>query len=274
MRIDAHQHYWQIGRHGHSWPPPDLPAIHRDFLPVDLAPVRAALGIERTVLIQSQASDADTDWLLTLAAAEPSLGALVGWADLTAAGAPARIAALAQQPKLRGLRPMLQDLPDAWILQPERAPGLAAMVAHDLVFDALIRPSHLAAIRHLALAYPTLRIVVDHAAKPDIAGGGFERWATGIAALADLPNVVCKLSGLVTEAAPGWREADLAAYVAHLLACFGPGRLLWGSDWPVVLLAADYARWHDAAAALTAHLPNAARAAIFGGNAQAVYRID
>lgn len=273
MRIDAHQHYWRIGRNGHEWPTPDLPAIHRDFLPADLASELAPLGIARTVLVQSQPAVADTDWLLDLAAQEPSTGAVVGWCDIRAPDAPARIAALAAHPKLRGLRPMLQDLRPGWILDPAAAPALAAMAEAGLVFDALIRPAHLGDIATLADRYPALAIVVDHGAKPPIAARSFEPWAAQLRDLAARPNVACKLSGLATEAGPSWAPDDLAPYVRHLLDCFGARRLLWGSDWPVLRLAGGYAQWFATAAALLAPLGEAGRAAVFGGNAARIYRI-
>lgn len=273
MRIDAHQHYWQIGRNGHEWPTPDLSAIHRDFLPADLAPELAPLGIRHTVAVQSQPADADTDWLLDLAAQEQSIAAVVGWCDVRAPGAPARIAQLAARPKLRGLRPMLQDLPTGWILDPAAALALAALAEHGLVFDALIRPAHLVDIAALADAYPSLTIVVDHGAKPPIAARGFEPWAAQLRDLAARANVVCKLSGLATEAGASWAPDDLAPYVRHLLDCFGPQRLLWGSDWPVLRLAGSYAQWFGTAATLLASLSEADRAAVFGGNAARIYRI-
>lgn len=274
MRIDAHQHYWRIGRNGHEWPTPDLPAIHRDFLPADLEPELARLGIARTVLVQSQPADADTEWLLDLAARSPSVGAVVGWCDLRAPDAPARIAELAARPKLRGLRPMLQDLPTGWILDPGVAPALAAIAEAGLAFDALIRPAHLPDIAALAKAYPSLAIVVDHGAKPAIAEGSFQPWADGMRELARHPNVSCKLSGLVTEAKANWASNDLVPYVRHLLDCFGTDRLLWGSDWPVLSLAASYAQWFDAANALVSGVTDSGRDAIFGGNAARVYRVQ
>lgn len=273
MRIDAHQHYWQIGRNGHEWPTPDLTAIHRDFLPTDLDAARTACGIERTVLVQSQPADADTDWMLDLAAGTDSIGAVVGWVDMRSRDAPARIAALAARAKLRGLRPMLQGLPTGWILDPAAAAALEAMQAHSLVFEALIKSQHLPDIACLAQRYPGLQILVDHGAKPDIAAGQREAWTSGIAALAAWPNVACKLSGLVTEAAAAWSVDDLRFYADHLLACFGAERLLWGSDWPVLLLAGDYQDWFAASEELLVDLSPAERAAIFGGNAARIYAI-
>jgi L-fuconolactonase len=208
-----------------------------------------------------------------LARDDPRIAGVVGWVDLAASNAPERIAALASHPKLRGLRPMLQDLPDDdWILQSSLTPAIEAMVAHDLRFDALVKPRHLPHLLRLAERHPALRIVIDHAAKPDIARGAVDPWRAQIAALAGLPNVGCKLSGLVTEAGDAWRPDRLRPYVEHLLATFGPRRLLWGSDWPVVNLAADYPRWFNLADTL-AGLAGTERAALFGGNAVRVYGI-
>jgi len=273
MRIDAHQHYWQIGRNGHEWPTPDLPVIHRDFLPADLETELVPLGIARTVLVQSQPAGADTDWLLDLAVRTPSVGAVVGWCDVRALDAPARIVALAARPKLRGLRPMLQDLPSGWILDPAAAPALAAMVDAGLVFDALIRPAHLPDIAALADAYPTLTIVVDHGAKPAIAAREYEPWVARMRDLAARPNVACKLSGLATEAGADWSPDDLAPYVRHLLDCFGADRLLWGSDWPVLRLAGGYAQWFRITDHLLSPLTESQRSSIFGDNAARIYGV-
>lgn len=274
MRIDAHQHFWQLAtRHG-GWPPPELGAIHRDFAPHDLQPHLQAHGIDATVLVQSLPDEADTRWMLGLADAHPFIAAVVGWTDLKAADAPARIAALAAHPRLRGLRPMLQGLADpAWIDDPALDPAIDAMLRHDLVFDALVLPRHLPALLAFATRHPGLPVVIDHGAKPAIAAGEPARWPEDIARLAALPNVHCKLSGLVTEAGPGWTVNRLRPYAAHVLAAFGPRRVMWGSDWPVLDLAANYGRWVATSEALLAHLDAQARQAIFGGNAQRFYRI-
>ena len=274
MSIDAHTHFWQIGRHDCTWPPTELGAIHRDFLPGDWQREAQAAGIDAAIAVQSQPSERDTDWLLQLASNDARIAGVVGWADLAACDAPDRIAALAMHPKLRGLRPMLQDLPDDdWLLRPGLEPAIETMIAHDLCFDALVRPRHLPHLLRFAERHPGLRVVIDHAAKPDIAGGALEPWRTHIAALAGFPNVACKLSGLVTEAGVGWRPDDLRPYVEHLRETFGPRRLLWGSDWPVVNLAADYARWVAAADEL-AGVSDDERTALFGRNAARVYGIE
>ncbi|HKT42234.1 MAG TPA: amidohydrolase family protein [Rhodanobacteraceae bacterium] len=271
--IDAHVHFWRIGHNDCTWPPPELAAIHRDFLPDDWQRVAQTCGVDAAIAVQSQPSGRDTGWLLELARDDVRIAGVIGWVDLSARDAPDRVAALASHPKLRGLRPMLQELPDDdWILQSSLKPAIDAMVAQGLCLDALARPRHLPHLSRLAERHPALRIVIDHAAKPDVAHGVIEPWRSQIAALAEHPNVFCKLSGLVTEAGGGWQPDDLRPYVGHLLATFGSQRLLWGSDWPVVNMAADYSRWFDLAGDL-ARLAGGERAALFGGNAVRVYGI-
>jgi L-fuconolactonase len=274
MRVDAHQHFWRIDEPQRDWPPAALAALYRDFMPDDLAPLLKAHGVERTVLVQSLPGEADTLALLALAAGHDLIGAVVGWVDLKARGAPQRIAELAARPKMRGLRAMLQDMADEdWLDDPALEPAVLAMIARGLSFDALVRPPQLPALARFAQRFPALPIVIDHAAKPDIASGSVDPWRTGMQRLARLPNVVCKLSGLVTEAAPDWQPADLQPCVADLMAWFGPRRLLWGSDWPVLNLAADYGRWLAACETLLADLDHDARSAVFGLNACRVYRL-
>jgi L-fuconolactonase len=241
--IDAHQHFWRIGANGCTWPTSDLAAIHRDFEPAELKAAAAPLGVEGSVLVQSQADDRDTDDLLALAETEPFVLAVVGWADLKAPGAPGRIAELAARDRLRGLRPMLQDLPDGWILDPALDPAIAAMKAHGLAFDALVLPRHLPDLIAFARRHPDLPLVLDHAGKPAIATGELDPWREQVSRLAALPQVCCKLSGLLTEAGEHADPARIEPYVAHLLAAFGPERLMWGSDWPVLHLAGRYDRW-------------------------------
>ncbi len=269
MRIDAHHHVWQVARGDYGWMSPDLP-IARDYGLGDLRPL---LGdVAGTILVQAAETEAETDFMLAVARGSGGLvRGVVGWVDLAAADASARVAARAADPLVRGLRPMLQDIEDTrWILRPEVQPGLAAMLAHGLRFDALIKPRHLPVIGELARRHPGLAVVIDHAAKPDIAGGGFEPWAGQIAKLARETTWCCKVSGLVTEAGAAWQVDELRPYVELLLSEFGPDRLMWGSDWPVVDLAGGYARWREAAEAL---IPASAQAAIFGQTAARFYGI-
>lgn len=275
MRIDAHQHFWMIARREGAWPPPELGVLHRDFLPTDLAPLLAKHGIDATVLVQSEASLADTEFMLELAARNDFIKAVVGWVDFSAADAAAQIARLAAYPVLRGLRPMLQDLPDDdWICRPALEPAIDALLAHRLRFDALVYPRQLPPLLAFARRHPALPIVIDHAAKPAIAAGTLYPWRDDIAALAALPNVVCKLSGLVTEAGPRWQIEDLRPYVRHLLDVFGPARLIWGSDWPVLTLASGYDRWVETCDVLINDLAEPDRRAILGDNARRFYGLD
>ncbi len=275
MRVDAHQHFWRLDRGDYGWLTPDLAAIHRDFGPADLKPLSAAAGVEATVLVQAAPTAAETDFLLDLAEDEPLVAGVVGWADFEAVDAAHRIAALAARPKLVGLRPMIQDLADdRWMLSDAIAPAVNAMADEGLAFDALIYPRHVRILREFAARYPALDIVIDHAAKPDIAGGDIDRWAQDMRMIAAETRLVCKLSGLATEAAAGWTAETLRPCVDVLLAAFGADRLMWGSDWPVVNLNGGYADWRAAAEALTADLCEAERDAIFGHTATVFYGLD
>jgi L-fuconolactonase len=270
IQVDAHHHVWTIARGDYGWMSPDL-SIARDYGLDDLRPLLA--GITATVLVQAADSEAETAFMLDVARASAGLvQGVVGWTNLAAPGAPDRIAELARIPLLKGLRPMLQDIEDTgWILRPAVQPALAAMARHGLRFDALLKPRHLPVIGALAERHPGLPVVIDHAAKPDIANGAFQPWARHMARLAHETPWCCKVSGLVTEARADWQVEDLRPYVDHLLSTFGPERLMWGSDWPVVTLASNYRRWHEAAAAL---LPTATHAAIFGGTAARFYGLS
>ena len=270
--IDAHVHIWRLDRADYGWLTPALGAIHRDVSLDDWRRARATSGITAGVLVQAAPTEAETRYLLDQARTAPDVLGVVGWVDLLATDAAQRIRALAADPKLLGLRPMLQDLPDPdWILQDRLGPALEAMQAAGLSFDALIKPVHVPRILALAARYPALRIVVDHGAKPAIAAGQWDDWAQGMRQLAGVPQVFCKLSGLWTEAAAGAPVAVLAPYMRHLLGCFGPQRLLWGSDWPVLELAGDYPAWHAAARAA---VPPSDHAQVFGAAALRAYRID
>jgi L-fuconolactonase len=277
LRIDAHQHYWSLAHRDYGWLA-DTPALHpiyRDFGPEDLAPLLDRAGIDGTVLVQAAPSEAET-WRLLALAGQPAsrVRAVVGWTDLAAPDAPARIRRLAQEPLLKGLRPMLQDIPDpAWILDARLRPAIQTMTALGLCLDLLIKPHQLDAALAFARAHPSLRMVIDHAAKPAIAHRAFEPWATQMARFAAETPVRCKLSGLVTEAGPGWDAAALRPYVDHLLQHFGPGRLMWGSDWPVLNLAGGYLQWHAVSDQLLAALSAADRACIQGANAAEFYGI-
>lgn len=275
MRIDSHQHFWRLSRADYGWLDPSLGPIFRDFLPEDLRPLIADAGMSRTVLVQAAPSAGETAFLLELAKNEPFVAGVVGWTDLEAPGGVDEVRRLAGQPGLLGLRPMIQDIPaDDWMLRPTLAPALGAMVETGLTFDALVKPRHLANLRRFLDLYPDLRVVVDHGGKPDIAGGAFATWAEAMGQIARESSAVCKLSGLVTEAAPGWTAEHLRPYVDLLLETFGPSRLMWGSDWPVLNLNGDYAGWRAVAEELVCGLSRSDRELIFGGVAAAFYQLE
>jgi L-fuconolactonase len=273
--VDAHFHCWRLARGDYGWLTPALAPIYRDVTIDDWQHVARPHDVRGGILVQAAPTEAETRFLLDQARAHDAVLGVIGWIDVLSADAPQRIAQLAAaQPKLRGLRPMLHDLADDdWVLQPALAPAIDAMAAHGLVFDALVKPRHLPRVRALAQRHPALRIVVDHGAKPDIAARQWQPWADDIAALAALPNVVCKLSGLLTEAGAAPARGAAHAWCDHLLAQFGPQRLLWGSDWPVLELAARYDDWwHDTQDAL-APLSADDRSAVLGTNACRVYGV-
>jgi L-fuconolactonase len=268
--IDAHQHIWAIGRNGCTWPTEAEEPIFRDYGLDDFEAVAAPLGVSRTVLVQSQEDARDTEWLLGIADAAPGVAAVVGWADLAEPDAPARVAVLAGRPKLRSLRPMVQDRPPDWYDDTALEPGLGALADHGLRLDALVRVPHLAALDRLAGRMPKLPIVIDHAAKPRIdAEDGFAEWHSAIAPLGARANVFCKLSGLLTECGEAPAEA-VQPYIAAILELFGPERLMWGSDWPVLELASTYADWLDLA---RASVPEEMHAAVFSGTAARFYSL-
>ena len=275
MIVDAHHHLWTLARGDYAWLTPVLSALYRDFNPPDLDPLLAQCGVTATVLVQAAPTEAETEFLLAVARAWPRVAAVVGWTDLDSPDAPGKIAALAQSPVLKGLRPMLQDEPDAyWLMRPQVARALTVMVELGLTLDALVRPHQLPALCNALEAHPDLRVVIDHAAKPDIAGGRFEPWAQDIRAAASRPNTWCKLSGLLTEAGSNSADPDLAPFVDHLLTCFGPRRVMWGSDWPVLNLAGDYVAWRDQSLRLTGALSAEDRAWVFGRAAAEFYGLE
>ena len=272
MRIDAHHHLWTLARGDYGWLTSALAPIHRDFRLSDLAPHLAAADIEGTILVQAAPTEAETMFLLDIAEDAEVVRGVVGWTDFDAADGVARIDALAARKLLVGLRPMVQDIDDDdWLLGPGLPPVLAVMARCGLVFDVLVLPRHLPRLLQVIGRHPDLQFVLDHSGKPPLASGEIAIWQRDIALLAQHPNITCKLSGLVTEAAPDWRIADLRRAVDHVVACFTPQRLLWGSDWPVVNLAGGYAKWFAAAQTLLADLSSDENAGIFGGNSARIY---
>jgi L-fuconolactonase len=287
-RTDAHQHFWRLARGDYAWLRPDLPAlapICRDFLPADFNPLRQAAGVARTVLVQATASVAETDFLLELAAATPFVAGVVGWVDLSRAESVATITRWSEQhPQLKGLRPMLQDLPDVnWIATAPHPAVIRAMQDLGLRFDALVKPAHLAPLLNFLHDWPDLPVAIDHAAKPCLAQGWQADWAPawrkGLAEIAAMPQVSCKFSGLLTEATPrslltaATALASLRPVWDFLLQCFGPQRLMWGSDWPVLNLASGYSNWLELSQTLIGELTPAEQQMVWNGCAERFYSL-
>ncbi len=276
--VDAHHHFWDPARATYPWLTDDLAPIRRAFGPADLAPHLAARGVTSTILVQTRSSLDETREFLATADRTSFVAGVIGWVDLTDPAVGASIAELRAGPgggRLVGIRHQVQDEPDpGWLGRADVRCGLEAVAAADLVYELLLRPVHLGAALEVVRALPGLRFAVDHIAKPPIASRELEPWATRIGLLGGLPNVWSKLSGMVTEADPSaWRAADLQPYVDRVLEVFGPDRLVFGSDWPVCLLAATYEEVFDAAVETLRTVSAAERAAIFGANAIELYRL-
>ena len=276
-RIDAHQHFWRVARADYGWLTPRQGVLYRDFEPEELAGQLVDCQVNATVLVQAAPTEVETRFLFELARQHTGIAGVVGWVDFEAPDVSERMAALIQDGagKLKGLRPMVQDIADAgWLLRSSLDTAFAAMLEHDLAFDALVTPLHLDVLRQRLHKHPTLRVVLDHAGKPDIAGGVFKSWATLIEQLASTTSSYCKLSGLLTQAEAGADMACLEAFVAHIFTCFGAERVIWGSDWPVLTLRASYREWLDRALELVQHYAPEHGEAVFSTNAIRFYRLD
>lgn len=273
-RIDAHVHLWKIARGDYDWMTPDLGVLYRDYSVADLVPLLDGADMQQVVLVQAAATEAETDFLLEIASGSDRVAGVVGWVDLAAPTAAASLRRLAASPWLKGVRPMVQFIPDVdWILRNDLAAGWDTVAELGLALDCLVTPVHLRQLHRLLTSRPQLRAVIDHAAKPAIAKREFDEWAALMTQLARDTSAVCKVSGLVTEAGSPWSVDELRPYVNHLIEQFGPRRLLFGSDWPVLNLAADYGTWMRTAESLLEGLSAPEQAAIFGGNAVAAYRL-
>jgi L-fucono-1,5-lactonase len=279
-RIDAHHHLWELGRRKQGWlDDPALRAVRRDFTVADLAAAAAGAGVDRTVLVQVLADIDETREFLVTAEGSPLIAAVVGWVDLTSPRVAEDLAGLRAGRGgrlLAGVRHLAQGEPDPrWLARPDVVAGLRAVAAHGLAYDLLVLPHQLPAALAAVRAVPELTFVLDHIAKPPIASGRLEPWAGLVGELAAEPNVVCKLSGMATEADPAaWTVGDLRPYAERVLEVFGASRVMFGSDWPVCLLAGGYGRIMDAALELTAGLSAAERAAVFHDTAAGAYRLD
>jgi L-fuconolactonase len=277
-RVDAHHHIWDLSVREQSWMVgPELDPVRRNFTIDDLAPLAAAADVTATVVVQTVSVAAETPEFLDVAAGNELVAGVVGWVDLTAPDVADALAGLQNRPDgswLKGIRHQVHDEADPrWLCRPDVRAGLKAVADAGLVYDLLTKTPQLSAAVETVAALPELAFVVDHISKPVI-GADPEPWATELRALAELPNVSCKLSGMVTEASwTDWKAADLKPYVEVVLDAFGPDRVMFGSDWPVCLLAASYAEVVEAAEELTAGLTPTERNAIFSTTARRVYHL-
>lgn len=277
--IDAHHHLWDPTRFAYPWMDGDaLAPIRRAFGPADLAPLLVANGVDGTIVVQCCSSVEETEAMLAMAAQTPFIVGVVGWIDLTQDSATATLDRLLARPdgrRLVAIRHQVHDEDDPrWLARNDVKRGLAEVFDHGLAYDLLIRSRELPAAIEVARAFPQGRFILDHAAKPPIVSGFDREWATRVAELAACPNVWCKVSGLVTEAAwQNWTVEQLGPAIRHVRSVFGEDRLIFGSDWPVCLLAADYRAVKAAAEACLAPLTDAAHAKIFGANAVRAYSL-
>jgi len=272
MIVDSHHHFWNPARGDYFWMVGDgIAPIAKRIGPKEMAPLLVKHGVGKTVLVQAAPTVAETDYMLGIADTTDHVAKVVGWVDFESREDLKQLARLAKHPKFSGVRPMIQDLPDAeWMHCKDVQWAYDAIIDLDLTFDALGFPIHLEPFLRLFNRYPKMRMVIDHCMKPVIREGKFEPWAAGMAKIAQETDVFCKLSGLATEAAAGWKIETLRPYVEHVLAMFGPGRVMWGSDWPVLNLNGSYDRWLAAAQKL---VPIKQQAQVFGKTAKAFYRI-
>jgi L-fuconolactonase len=279
MIVDAHHHFWDPATADYPWLTDELAAIRRPFGPDDLAPLVAASGIDATVLVQTRSSLAETEAFLAIAAETPFIRGVVGWIDLTDPAADEAIARLRAGPggdRLVGIRHQVHDEDDPdWLRRADVRRGIAAVGRADLAYDLLVRARELPAARATADALPDVRFVVDHLAKPGIRFGTDRRWKAEVHEFGDVRNVWWKLSGLVTEADwQTWRPEQIQPFVDEVLEVAGPDRLLFGSDWPVCLLAASYIDVLATAGWLIDSLGAGDQVAILGSNAVDVYRLE
>ncbi len=273
MIIDAHQHFWAVARSDYGWMDDNeaVTPIRRDFAPADLEVHRRAFSIDKTVLVQAAASLAETHYLLGIADATDWVAKVVGWVDFENPDDRVQLERLSRHPKFSGVRPMIQDIADVdWMHRADVQWGFEAIIDLDLTFDALGFPVHLDNFLKLFDRYPAMRIVVDHCMKPQIRDDAFDGWAEKMERIAQSVPVFCKLSGLATESRPDWTVETLRPYVEHVLSVFGPDRIMWGSDWPVLRLNGSYEKWFQAAHEL---VPQDAHEAVFGLTAARFYRI-
>ena len=274
--VDSHQHFWQVGRFAYPWMTPEVEVLYQEYLPPALEPILKRCGVEKTILVQASNSLEETRWLLSLADHYPFIAGVVGWVDLMGKDVGRQLDEFVTHTKFKGVRHLVESEPeDDWLIQPSVLAGLRTLSAYGVSYDLSVHTRHLKYAKIVAESCPELRLVIDHMAKPPIARNELAEWAREIKELAAYSNIWCKLSGLVTEAKwADWSVEDLKPFVNTALEYFGPHRVMFGSDWPVCLLAASYDRVLEAFQLLLAELSDEDRECIFSKNATEFYRIQ
>ena len=275
MITDSHQHFWQVGRFDYPWMTSDLGVLYRDYLPHDFTPILRTNGVEKTVLVQASNSVAESRWLLNLADDNSFIAGVVGWIDLMSPEIDVQLDELTAQPKFKGVRHLVESEPqDDWLAQPAVLSGLKRLATYGLSYDLLVHTRHLKYVPQVADSGPELALVIDHLAKPPIAKNEIKEWSQALKPLASYRNIHCKMSGLVTEANwTSWQTDDLRPYVEFALEWFGVDRLMFGSDYPVCLLAASYNRVLESFQEILTNLSAVDREKIFSRNAANFYRL-
>jgi L-fuconolactonase len=274
MHIDAHQHFWIYDRQEYGWIGEAMGSIRRDFLPAELEPQLENSGFQGSVLVQVRQTLEETRWLLELAEDNPFILGVVGWVDLRSPRLRAELESFAGMPKLVGIRHIVQSEPDDFLLRPDFLRGISMLDGFNLAYDILIYTKHLPVVAEFVGRFPRQRFVLDHLAKPPIKSGTVDLWARGIRELASFPNVFAKVSGLVTEADwQAWKPEDIRPYLDVAFECFGPSRLMIGSDWPVCTLAASHTRVVNLVKDYLSGYAEEERDAVLGGNAAKFWRL-
>lgn len=276
MRIDAHQHYWRIERGDYGWITPDIPVLYRDFLPVDLEPLLEKHRLAGSILVQAAPTVEETEYILSIAEQAPSVLGVVGWLDLHLPDHKQYYERFCRHPKFVGFRIMIQDMPDSSrILEKDFVQALQGYASEDVPVDLLVVSEQLEHTLELIRRVPGLRGVIDHLAKPPVKTGEVEPWFTYMEEISRFPGIYCKLSGMVTEGDHRhWKPEDFKPYIERIIRLFGSDRVMFGSDWPVCLLAADYSEVMEL---LTSSLPETwgelELSRVFGGNAKDFYKL-
>jgi L-fuconolactonase len=275
MRIDSHQHFWHYNPQEYGWIDDSMSPLRRDFLPEDLAPELARAGFDGSIAVQTRQTLEETRWLLRLAEQERAIAGVVGWVDLRSPSLNVQLEELSANRRLLGIRHIVQGEPDDFLREPRFLRGVQMLDEFGLTYDILIYTKHLPVAREFVERFPEQRFVLDHMAKPPIRRGELEGWATGIRALAESGNVMCKLSGLVTEADwENWEAAEIRPYLDVAVEAFGWERMMVGSDWPVCLVAARYSEVMELVEDYFGQSSAEVRDAVFGGNAARFWKLD